>query len=1135
MKEDAAPPDLDLLPCAVLVTDGEGRVCFSNAELRARIGDAWLAAPGRRVEDLLQPAARIFLQTHVWPLLLRQGRADEIYLTLCAADGRQVPVLLNARCERGESPLSVLRVHWVFFVATERQRFEAELLRTRQRLQNLLLSSDAGTWEWQVHTGALKINMRWAELLGWSPSQIAHLDHDFRMAQVHPDDAARTQALLQSLLRGEQAEYVNELRLRHCDGHWLWALERGRVISSNADGSPEWVFGTLTDISKAMAQRTSLRRSEELLQRTNALAGVGGWELDLRTQSLYWSEQTCRIHGVALDHQPALEEALGYYPPDARSQIEAALQRCLTESDDWDLELPFVRLDGTPLVVRAMGSVECEAGVPVRLIGALQDVTAQHQVNLALRRAITAAEAASAAKGLFLANMSHEIRTPMNAVIGIAHLLADSPLNDDQRQLLSKLQIAGRSLLGVINDVLDLAKIEAGELATELISYRPAVVLRELDALFADQARAKGLAWSVATAADLPEAVLGDPQRLKQVLSNLLSNAIKFTPAGQVSLRLEPGAAAPPQGEASLRFRVRDSGIGIAPEAQAQLFQPFMQAEASTSRRFGGTGLGLSIVKHLVELMGGTVALSSQPGRGSEFIVELPLRAAAPGLSAGVAYLEAVIVEDEPDPRERLAALCAGFGWRSPVFEVAEGLLDLVRERQSQHQRLPDVLLIDWHLGDGLDGLSALRRLRDWLPPAAMPAALLITQDQAGALQAQDVAQLVDAVLAKPATPSTLFNAVNEAIARRSGSSEHLLDQTAVQRLGGGLLPGVRLLVVDDSEINLEVARRMLERQGAEVVCTDQAATALARLAGGEPFDAVLMDIQMPVMDGLEATRQIRRLPGLTALPVLALTAGALVEERRRALEAGMDDFLTKPLDPEALVRTLRRHIEARRGAPLPVRAAEPDPRLPDDWPQIDGIAAAETAHRLAGDTGLFRRLLARLLESYGAAWVGGLEALDAAQAAAALHKLRGSASLLGAQRLQELAAAGEAQLRAGATPATLAPLLAELAQALAAQRAAAAAWLAQAPLEDARPDPEPLLDARQAFADLLSMLRNQDLEAGNLLAALRPWLREQGASAEDIAQLVHCVDELDYVEALRLLVAHGARAAEIRRPRPTA
>lgn len=1114
---------LDALPCATVITDGEGHVLHVNAALEnlaGRPADGW---SGQRIDDLLPPASRIFLQTHLWPTLLRTGRVDEVYLQLRGAQGKPVAVLLNAKCYQSAERSADMRVSWAIFQAGERQRFEHELLRARQRLQQLMQSTNAGTWEWNVLTGELRINDRWASRIGWSIAELGALDQEFRFSVAHPDELPRTRALLQQHLEGSSEEYVDEVRLRHRDGSWVWVQDRGRVVSRTEDGQPEWMFGVHIDISAIKQQEQALRRSEELLNRTNELAGVGGWELDLSTQALYWSAQTCRIHGVPPGYRPSLEEALAFYPQESRSQVEAAVQASLAGGGGWDLELPFIRRDGTPLMVHSMGEVHSESGVPVRLLGAFQDVTLRHSMTTALRQAKAVAEAASAAKSMFLANMSHEIRTPMNAVIGVAHLLADTPLDPDQRQLLSKLQLAGRSLLGIINDVLDLAKIEAGELSIEQIAYRPAELLAELDSVLGDQARAKGLAWTIQLDEALPAWLMGDPQRLRQVLINLLSNAVKFTKTGSVGLALNGIEAAPEGGQPRLRFSVRDTGIGVSPLAQAQLFKPFVQAEASTTRRFGGTGLGLSIVKHLVELMGGAIELHSQPGQGSEFVVELPLQAALGHEalpSQGPAVIEAVVVEDEAIQRERLAALCTGFGWRTQALATAEALLDLVQRRQQQQQALPDVLLMDWHLGSAMDGLSALRRLRAQIPAPSMPTALLITQDDRGALRAEDIEQLVDAVLAKPAEPSTLFNAVSEATARRGGNSERLLSSDALALLGSELLTGVTLLVVDDSDINLEVARRMLEQRGASVHCESQAEHALARLQGGERFDAVLMDIQMPGMDGLDATQQIRQQLALTELPVIALTAGALLEERRRALAAGMDDFLTKPLDPEALVRTLRRHIEARRGVPMPVRAAAARTALPGDWPQIDGIAAKEAALRLGGDAALFRRLLARLLEGYDAAWQRRLPQLDATQCAAELHKLRGSAGLLGAQRLHALATQGEAQLRSsGDTPAALAPLFDALGQALRALHLAAQPWLRQ-------PEPaaaqmslaQPLVDGLQRFAELLRMLQLQDLDAGRALLELQPWLREQGWAEPQIQQLQDLVDELDYEPALQRL-----------------
>ncbi len=868
------------------------------------------------------------------------------------------------------------------------------------------------------------------------------------------------------------------------------------------------------EAARRMVQREVRTRS--LYQRTPAPL------LSLNAQGAVVAVNDAWLRWMQRDADSVLGKGLdALMDPPSRATFQALLQDAESATPP-PCQLTLARRDGE--LREALVAAVWEGGrddANSRALVVMQDVTEANHLMAQLQQARTQAEAASAAKGMFLANMSHEIRTPMNAVIGVAHLLADTPLNEDQRRLLGKLQLAGRSLLSVINDVLDLAKIEAGELQVESQPFDPRQLLRELDSLFGDQARAKQLAWSVQGAEQLPPQLLGDVQRLSQVLSNLLSNALKFTAAGAVSLRAECTETTE-VAERRLRFTVSDSGIGIATEQQAQLFQPFIQAEASTTRRFGGTGLGLSIVKHLVECMGGEVRLHSELALGSQFVVELPCREvqASPAAGTGTSQISVLLVEDDPIQREQLKAQCEAFGWGVETVADAARFVERLQTLARTDAALPDVLLVDWQLGDGADGLSALAQLQTLLPAARLPAALLVTQDQRAALGSLGQPGLADAVLLKPVNPSTLFDAVNEAVVRRTKTAAHLLDTPARRRLGAGLLPGVRLLLIDDSDINLEVARRMLEREGAEVVCEDRAQPGLQRLRDGEAFDAVLMDVQMPEMDGLQATRELREGLQLQALPVIALTAGALSEERRRALDAGMDDFLTKPLDPESLVRTLRRHIEALRGAPLQTHGTATSTPLPPDWPIIDGMDVQAAAHRLGGDAALFRRLLGKLLATHDPAWVSSVASLSPDQAAASLHKLRGSAGLLGAQTVQELAAVGEQRLRQGDSLNELTALLGSLAKSLSALHESARPWLAQVMDTASDTGTAPLTDGPERYATLLDLLRRQDLGAGDLTKRLRPWFRERGLSAEELVAIEAHVDELEFDEALRLLEA---------------
>jgi len=376
---------LDALPCAAVLTDGAGVVVGVNAALQSFAGVPEAGWPGQRIDDMLPVASRMFLHTHVWPTLLGVGRIDEVNLQLKTVRDQTLPVLVNARLVHPATDPRDMRFSWALFPVRERHRFENELLIARQRMEHLVQSTGAGTWEWNVRTGEVRINERWATILGWSLVDLGPVDNQFRASIAHPDELARTRHLLREHFAGRSESYVNEIRLRRRDGSWVWVQDRGRLVSRTADGRPEWMFGIHIDISTIKAQEEALRRNEELLNRTNELAGVGGCEFDLRTQDLYWSDQTCRIHGVPVGYQPSLAEALEFYPPQSRVLIEQAIRVGTETGDGWDLEVPFVRRDGAPLMVHALGRVQSVDGVPVRLVGAFQDITARVQQQAQLR------------------------------------------------------------------------------------------------------------------------------------------------------------------------------------------------------------------------------------------------------------------------------------------------------------------------------------------------------------------------------------------------------------------------------------------------------------------------------------------------------------------------------------------------------------------------------------------------------------------------------------------------------------------------------------------------------------------------------------------------------------------------------
>jgi PAS domain S-box-containing protein len=1022
------------------------------------------------------------------------------------------------------------------------QERTASLAHERQRLDNILRGTDVGTWEWNVATGAMHLNERWADIVGYRLDELMPVGTETWDALVHPDDMTRSRALLRAHFEGRLEHFSVEIRMRHKSGHWVWVLARGRLTSRTQLEKPEWMFGTNQDITAIKEAELEVKRVAALLasvlksatelsiiatdpEGLITLFNTGaeqmlGYRADelvgLSTPALLHLQDEVIERGRELSAEFGCEVA-GFRVFVHKAEIDGAERRKWT----------YVRKDGTELPVTLIVTpIRDDTGVISGYLGIAQDITERLQYESALRESKAVAEAANAAKSMFLANMSHEIRTPMNAVIGVAHLLESTTLDGDQRLLLSKLQIAGRSLLGIINDVLDVSKIEAGEMSIDLAPMDPVRLLRELEQLFSPQAQAKGLTLELQGLDALPPSLMADELRIRQILTNLFSNALKFTQQGGVTLAVQHERD--DQGLPWLRWSVRDTGIGIRPEAMGTLFHPFIQADSSTTRRFGGTGLGLSIVRKLADLMGGEVGVRSEPGVGSEFWLKLPLVEADEGgsephqpVSVG---LDVVVVDDVDDDRRVLVGMCRALGWRALDLPSGEALAEHCLRIVAEGRDPPDALLVDWQM-PGLDGLTALERVAQIMGKKHLPAALIISAHERDEIAALDHNHLADHILTKPIGPSELFNAVNHSVSLHTGSTERVARSTRISAIDARWLSGVQVLIVDDSDINLEVARRLLTREGAVVSTAVNGLDALAQLKQAPTrFDAVLMDVQMPELDGYEATRRIRGELGLTALPVLALTAGALGEERRRAEAAGMNDFLTKPLDPQGMVRALRRAVEAARGRPLELSPSAQPTELPIGWPHIDGIDGRDAAHRLGQDIDLFLRMLRRLLGEFGSAHFDREGAADDGlyreQLCTRLHKLRGSAGLLGASELHRLSGEAEIALRAGVALQDVQPGLAALEQALRNLERATSPVIESRKPQEAPTDIGALATTEaneEDVSQLLEMLRKQDLAASDAFRELAGGLLARWGN-ERVEQIRQAVEELEFTAAVQLI-----------------
>nr|WP_315393838.1 response regulator [uncultured Duganella sp.] len=633
-----------------------------------------------------------------------------------------------------------------------------------------------------------------------------------------------------------------------------------------------------------------------------------------------------------------------------------------------------------------------------------------------IERARANAEAATRAKSEFLANISHEIRTPMNAILGFAGLGTHLDLPPQPLDYFRKIGRAGQSLLAIINDVLDFSKIESGKLELEALPFDLPDTLDQLADLFSWRAAERGLELVIWAAPDVPANLLGDPLRLGQILVNLVGNALKFTARGHIELRVErdPGDGGPADdGALALRFTVEDSGVGISGEQQARLFQAFAQADASTTRLYGGTGLGLAISQQLVRKMGGVITVDSEPGVGSSFGFTVRLRPGAdqgprtPPLPPQALGRRVLVVDDCEAARRMLQSQLEGIGLRARA--VASGAAALAALRREQY----DVLLIDADMPE-LGGFETLRRAAAGAAPALPPAVVMVTayaREHDGETAAETGRlPFID----KPANAHLLRGAVMAALGLDAGQPP--AKPAAAPSLAAQRIRGARVLVVDDNAINQQVASEILQRAGVEVELAASGDEA-ARMVDATRYDAVLMDIQMPDMDGYQATALVRADPRHAALPIIAMTAHAVAGYRERCLRMDMNDYITKPIDPDTLYTVLATwlapDLARARDVAQPAARAEGTQAAPQPRPGIDMEAALQ---RLGGHGALLTRLLGMFRQDFGTALQHIHDAIDAgdtARAADLVHKVRGAAGNISATELFEVATLLEERLRA--------------------------------------------------------------------------------------------------------------------------
>jgi PAS domain S-box-containing protein len=889
-------------------------------------------------------------------------------------DGTVRVLQANGRVTDDDTGRTIKMVGTVMDI-TERMQLENTLRQSEEKYRELIENANDIIYTVNLSGGFTSMNRAGERMTGYTRQEVLQMN----IADViRPEDAERVrQRIAKNLAGGGAPDF--ELEIFAKDGGSVTMDISSRLIVQ--DGAVVGIQGIGRDITDRKRAEAELRAREAQLSEAQTIAKLGSWEWDVATNKTNWSAALYDIYGIQpQDSSPTFEGYVSLVHPEDRENVSALVGTALNSGQGCSYGHRIIRPDQSVRFHHVILRVTLnEAGHPTKLFGTAQDVTDRVQLEEELKEARNVALESARLKSEFLANMSHEIRTPMNGVIGMTGLLLDTNLDEEQRDCAETIRASGDALLTIINDILDFSKIEAGKLQFEMLDFDLINAVESTVELLAERAHGKKIELASLIYSDVTRSLRGDPGRLRQVLTNLIGNAIKFTECGEVIVRAEKERET--DRDIVIRFTVTDTGIGISEAAQKNLFQAFTQADGSTTRKYGGTGLGLAISKQLIELMGGEIGVTSTEGKGSTFWFTARFaRQAVPVVSTkpdllSLDRLHALIVDDNATNRKILSHQLDSWGMIHEEAESGSRALELLRSA-AVNGKPYDLAILDFMM-PGTDGFELARTIKSDPAIAAVPMVLLTSFGQRGDGAAAREAGIA-AYLTKPVRQSQLFDCLANVVSQTSSSSVaavHSSKLVTKHTLAEAKPMSNRLiLLAEDNMVNQKVAVRQLQKLGyrADTVADGrEALEALGRIS----YDLVLMDCQMPEMDGYEATFEIRRREGNTKhTPIVAMTAHALEGDRAKCIAAGMDEYITKPVKPEELKRVLELFFNHAGADPV-------DEAGPTSAPLVD----VERMHEMMGEEAVeFSEILNLYLDEMGK----NLNRLDAAVAASDHHQV---------------------------------------------------------------------------------------------------------------------------------------------------